>query len=171
MVAAKAGSAARADREVEAVCAQIAHGAGPGHLLLVGPGTTAAGVLAALGLEGTLLGVDAVCDGRLVARDLGEDGLLALLDDRPRDTVTLVCGVVGGQGSLLGRGNQQLSPAVLRRIGADRLRVVAAADKLLALDPSCLRVDTGDAALDAELSGYVRVAVAPRKTILMKVST
>ena len=171
MVAAKAASPSAADRDVAAVCAEIAASLEPGHLLLVGPGTTAAGVLRALGLDGTLLGVDAVCDGRLIGRDLDEDGLLALLDDRAPDQVTLVCGVVGGQGSLLGRGNQQLSPAVLRRIGAERMRVVAAADKLAALDPPCLRVDTGDAALDAELSGYVRVQVAPRRTMLMKVST
>jgi predicted polyphosphate/ATP-dependent NAD kinase len=171
MVAAKAASAGRADQEVEAVLHELAATTPPGHLLLVGPGTTAAGLLRSLDLEGTLLGVDAVQDGRLVGRDLDEAGLLALLDLYPREHVTLVSGVVGGQGSLLGRGNQQLSAAVLRRLGADRLFVVAAADKLLALNPATLRVDTGDAALDAELSGYVRVHVAPRKTILMKVST
>ena len=80
-------------------------------------------------------------------------------------------GVVGGQGALFGRGNQQLSPAVLRRIGPDRLQVVATADKLLSLDPPWLRVDTGDEALDARLCGYIRVHTAPGRTIVIKVST
>jgi len=82
----------------------------------------------------------------------------------------LILGVVGGQGSLLGRGNQQLSPRVLRRLGRDAITVVAAADKLAALQPPVLRVDTGDDALDAELSGYIRVHTAPGRTIVMKVS-
>jgi predicted polyphosphate/ATP-dependent NAD kinase len=60
---------------------------------------------------------------------------------------------------------------VLRRLGRDRIQVIAAADKLLALSPPRLRVDTGDDALDAELSGYVKVHVAPDRTIVMKVST
>jgi predicted polyphosphate/ATP-dependent NAD kinase len=80
-----------------------------------------------------------------------------------------VLGVVGGQGALLGRGNQQLSPRVLRR--TPRLEIVAAADKLLALDPPVLRLDTGDDELDRELAGYRRVRVAPRRTIVMRVST
>ena len=71
-------------------------------------------------------------------------------------------GVVGGQGALFGRGNQQLSPAVLRRVGRDRIQVIATADKLLGLDPPWLRVDTGDEALDAELRGYIRVRTGAR---------
>ena len=87
----------------------------PERLYLLGPGTTtAADPARSSGLHGTLLGVDVVRDGRLVARDLGEAELLELLADEP---ATLVVGVVGGQGSLFGRGNQQLSPAVLRRVG------------------------------------------------------
>jgi predicted polyphosphate/ATP-dependent NAD kinase len=133
---------------------------------LLGPGTTTAAVLRRYGLEGTLLGVDAVRDGELIARDLDEAGLLALLD--AHDDVTLLVGVVGGQGALFGRGNQQLSPAVLRRV---RIEVLATADKLSRLDPPWLRVDTGDEALDAELSGYIRVHTGPGRTTVMKVST
>jgi predicted polyphosphate/ATP-dependent NAD kinase len=169
MVSAKAASRRSSDLAVDALCRQLARELEPGRLTLVGPGTTTARVLAHLGLEGTLLGVDAVRDGKLVATDLDEAGLLALLDES--EDASLVCGVVGGQGALFGRGNQQLSPRVLRRLGPDRIRVVAAADKLLRLDPPALRVDTGDDALDAELSRYVRVHVAPGRTIVMRVST
>jgi len=82
----------------------------------------------------------------------------------------LIVGLIGGQGSLFGRGNRQLSPAVLRRLGRDRIRIVSASDKLLVLDPPTLRVDTGDDDLDRELAGYVRVDVAPGRTVVMNVS-
>jgi predicted polyphosphate/ATP-dependent NAD kinase len=172
MVASKASSSSSSpsdDGALEALCAQLADELPAGRLTLLGPGTTTARLARHLGVPSTLLGVDAVRDGELVGADLDEAGLLGLLGGD--DDATLICGVVGGQGSLLGRGNQQLSPRVLRRLGRERIQVVAAADKLLALDPPALRVDTGDDELDAELSGYLRVAVAPGRTIVMKVST
>lgn len=152
------------DAALHALCREIAATMAPGRLYLLGPGTTTAAIV-----PGTLLGVDAVRDGAVVAADLDEAGLLGLLDDAP--DATLVLGVVGGQGSLLGRGNQQLSPRVLRRLGPERIEVVAAADKLLALNPPILRVDTGGDDLDRALSGHRRVRVAPGRTIVMKVST
>jgi predicted polyphosphate/ATP-dependent NAD kinase len=168
MVGAKATAAPAADARLDALCRAIGAGLAPGDTLVAGPGSTTARVLEHLGLEGTLLGVDAVRDGAVVGRDLTEAELLRLLDDAP--DARLLLGVVGGQGSLLGRGNQQLSPAVLRRFG-DRIDVVAAEDKLLALAPPLLRVDTGDDALDAALSGHRRVRVGPTRTTIMKVST
>jgi predicted polyphosphate/ATP-dependent NAD kinase len=190
MMRAKAPSAPVADAGLDALCREIAETLEPGRLYLLGPGTTTGGILAHLGLSGTLLGVDAVRDARLVATDLDEAGLLGLLaeaSDRPlvasgvqhervgrhgrRPDVALVLGVVGGQGALLGRGNQQLSPRVLRGVGFDRIHVIAAADKLLALNPPVLHVDTGDDKLDRELCGHRRVRVAPRRTIVMRVST
>jgi predicted polyphosphate/ATP-dependent NAD kinase len=154
------------DGELEDLCRALA--AEHQGLVLYGPGTTTQRILAHLGVDGTLLGVDAVDAGRLVGADLGERGLLDLLAGR---TARLVLGVVGGQGSLLGRGNQQLSPEVLRRIGLDRIEIVAAADKLLELDPAALHVDTGDPTLDRQLVGYRRVRVGPRRMLMMNVST
>lgn len=150
-----------------AVCASIADGMDPRRLYVVGPGTTMRRVLERLGLEKTLLGIDVVRAGRLVASDASEQQLLELLEDEP---ATLVVGVVGGQGALVGRGNQQLSPAVIRRIGAENVEIVAGLHKLLALDPPVLHVDTGDPALDEELCGYRRVHVAPGRTLVSKVA-
>jgi len=166
----KTASAAGGDAAIAALCRELAAEMAPGRLYLVGPGTTTAGVLEALGLRGTLLGVDAVRDGRLVGTDLDEAGLLAALAGAGGDA-ELIVGLVGGQGALLGRGNRQLTPAVLRLIGRERITILSAADKLLALPEPLLRVDTGDDALDAQLSGYVRVHVAPRRTIVIKVSS
>jgi predicted polyphosphate/ATP-dependent NAD kinase len=155
-----------ADGDLDALCRQIA-GELDG-LTLFGPGTTTQRILGHLGVEGTLLGVDAVDGARLVGADLNEAQLLELLDGRD---ARLVVAVVGGQGYVFGRGNQQLSPAVIRRVGLDNLVVVAALDKVLALDPPTLRVDTGDPELDRELSGFRSVRIAPNRTLVLRVST
>jgi predicted polyphosphate/ATP-dependent NAD kinase len=120
-----------------------------------------------LELAKTLLGVDAVRAGHLLGADLSERELLELTANEP---ATLLIGVVGGQGALLGRGNQQLSPAVLRRIGTENIEVIAGLRKLLALDPPLLHVDTGDPVLDRVLCGYRRVHVAPRRTLVYRVA-
>jgi predicted polyphosphate/ATP-dependent NAD kinase len=170
----KAGSRTSPGADLQALCRTVAAELDPDTLYLFGPGTTTAAVLATLGLPGTLLGVDAIRNGRLVETDLTEDELVALLDrnasDGHGDEVRLVVGLVGGQGVLFGRGNRQLGPDVLRRIGADRIMILSAADKLLALDPPNLWVDTGDRGLDAQLAGYVRVHVGPRQQIVFRVS-
>jgi predicted polyphosphate/ATP-dependent NAD kinase len=155
-----------ADADLDAACRELAREIEG--LTVLGPGTTTQRVLSHLGLEGSLVGIDAVAGGELVGRDLDESQLLSLVGGRE---ARLVLGVVGGQGYLLGRGNQQLSPAVLRAIGLDRIEIVASLEKLVALDPNLLRVDTGDPALDRELCGYRRVRVAPRRTVVLELST
>ncbi|MBA3243953.1 MAG: NAD(+)/NADH kinase [Actinobacteria bacterium] len=167
MQAAKARSGPTDEAALDAVCRSLAGEMDPRRVYVLGPGTTTRRVLAHLGLPKTLLGIDAVHGGRLVGADLGERELLELIDGQ---AATLVVGVVGGQGALLGRGNQQLSPTVLRRIGLENVEVVAGLGKLLGLDPPWLRVDTGDPELDSELTGYRRVHVAPRRDVVFKVA-
>jgi predicted polyphosphate/ATP-dependent NAD kinase len=139
----------------------------PGRLYLLGPGTTVAHVNSALGLPAAPAGVDAVLDGRLVATDVSEEELLALLDDHP--WVTLILGVVGGQGFVLGRGNQQLSPDVLAAIGPENIEIMASAEKIALLDPPVLRIDLDDRQVAARLTGYRRVHTAPGRSTVMKV--
>jgi len=151
-----------------ALCEEIAREMAPGRLYLVGPGTTTGRILAALGVEGTALGVDAVLDGELLASDLDENELLGLLDAHPE--AALVLGVIGGQGFLLGRGNQQVSARVLRRIDTESLVIVAGADKVSALDPPVLHVDLGDGEHESLLEGYRRVRVAPGRSMVLRIS-
>jgi len=82
--------------------------------------------------------------------DLNEAQLLELLD---RWLGSIVVSVIGGLGFILGRGNQQISPRVIRKTGVANIQVVADEEKLLALRDNPLRVDTGDPEMDAELSG------------------
>lgn len=119
---------------------------------VLGPGTTIKAVADALGVDKTLLGVDVVVDGRLVEKDADEARVLKAIDGRE---AVVVVTPVGGQGFILGRGNQQISPEVLKRVGKRGLLVVATSRKLKEL--SALRVDTGDAELDSELRGTIKV--------------
>jgi len=118
-------------------------------LFLLGPGSTVSSIADRVGLAKTLLGVDAVVGGDFVGRDLDERQLLELVAAHVR--VQLVVSPIGAQGFVLGRGNQQLSPAVLERIDREDIVVVATPAKLDRTP--VLRFDTGDAALDAALVG------------------
>lgn len=140
-----------------------------GTLYLVGPGTTAKAILSILGLKGTLLGVDALIDGKLVGVDLGEKDMLRLVQDKP---TKIVVSPIGGQGHILGRGNQQLSPAVILSAGGkSSLVVVATPGKLASLAGKPLLVDTGDPSLDVELSGYIRVMTGYKDRAICRVAT
>ncbi|WP_137173768.1 ATP-NAD kinase family protein [Massilia sp. HP4] len=163
---AKAGSSLRADVALEAVCRQVAREMEPGRLYILGPGTTTRRVLSALSLPATLLGVDVVADGKLVGSDLAEADLLRLMEGRE---ASLIVGVLGGHGSLFGRGNQQISSEVIRRVGREHIIVVASIEKLLQLSPRALYVDTGDEALDATLAGPMPVRTAPDRSIFFQV--
>jgi predicted polyphosphate/ATP-dependent NAD kinase len=133
---------------------------------LLGPGSTMRSLKRALGFEGTLLGVDATRRGQVLGIDLGERDILELIEGKP---ARIVMTVIGGQGFLFGRGNQPLSPAVIREVGLDNIVVVASQEKLVGLPGGCLLVDTGDTQLDEELSGYLPVLVSSRRSVMMPV--
>lgn len=133
----------------------------------IGPGTTAKAVLDRLGLPATLLGFDCVQDGRVVAADPDAESLLALADAGP---LTVVVTPVGGQGFVIGRGNQQLAPALLRMIGPDAIVIVATEHKLAALRGRPLLVDTGDDDLDETLTGYRRVITGYGREMVYRVA-
>ncbi|QIZ97534.1 NAD(+)/NADH kinase [Leifsonia sp. PS1209] len=144
----------------------------PGVRYLLGPGGTLAAVSRELGVPATPLGVDIVQDGMLVARDVSEQQAIASIAGHPAQAVVTV---IGGQGFLLGRGNQQLSPAVLDAIGSDPLlagplMVVATEQKLIDLAGRPLLVDTGDTSLDARLAGHLRVTTGPSSSSIYPVS-
>lgn len=141
----------------------------PETLVLLGPGSTVEAVGRRLGVDTTLLGVDAIAGGRRIGVDLDEGRLLDLLDTDRR--CVLVLSPIGAQGFVLGRGNQQLSPDVLRRIGVDNVLLVATPAKL-ARTPT-LRFDTGDRALDAAFAenGYLEVVIGYHLSRLVRVAT
>ena len=156
----------------ELVAAEIAswmtEGMQLGRLYLIGPGSTTAAIIEELGLPNTLLGVDVVLDRELVARDADEATLLTLLQDHAGDACIVVT-VIGGQGHVFGRGNQQFSPAVIHAVGEKNIVIVAAKSKITALEGRPLLLDTNDAQLDRELAGYYPVITGYDDRILYRV--
>jgi predicted polyphosphate/ATP-dependent NAD kinase len=152
---AKAGGVAGEERALNDIATEVIAGMHTGALYILGPGTTTRTVMERLGLPKTLLGVDAVRDRELAGADLTEQELLALAGAAPESFIVVT--VIGGQGHVFGRGNQQISPAVIRRVGAGHILVIATQTKLLSLEGRPLLVDTGDPALDEQLGGYAKV--------------
>jgi predicted polyphosphate/ATP-dependent NAD kinase len=143
------------DVNADLLAAAVAEEMEPGTTYILGPGTTVRRIARQLGFEGTLLGVDVVRDGALVAADVGERHLLEhVVNGRP---ARIIVTPIGGQGYLFGRGNQQLSARVIRAAGVDRVIVVATTDKLAALAGRPLLVDTDDEDLNRALAGHIPV--------------
>ncbi|TMO76972.1 ATP-NAD kinase family protein [Pseudoalteromonas aurantia] len=123
-------------------------------LYIMGSGSTVAAIMEELGLDNTLLGVDLIKDHVLIGQDMTA---AQLYDSTGTCPTKLVITLIGGQGHIFGRGNQQLSPALIRKVGRENIIIVATKTKLQALNGRPLIADTGDQSLDNELSGYIRV--------------
>lgn len=120
-----------------------------GAAYILGAGTTTARIAELLKVEKTLLGVDVVQNGLLIIKDASENDLLILLDREK--LIKIIVSPIGAQGFILGRGSQQISAAVLRRVGEENLIIISTPHKLSELQQ--LLVDTGDERLDRLLAG------------------
>ena len=127
---------------------------------VLGPGSTVGAIKEALGFEGSPLGVDVWRNGEVLVRDASEAEILAALSE----SNVIVVSPIGGQGFIFGRGNQQLSPAVIRRSTVD---VVASRHKLDRL--GVLRVDLDDPDVVSELTGWIRVRIGRFEHRMMQV--
>ena len=142
-------------------------------LYIIGPGTTTQAITSLLGFDKTLIGVDAITRDRLVAKDVNESQLLELLNNHD---VKIIITPIGGQGYLFGRGNQQISPRVLKRLGVveghvkENLIVISTTDKIHSLRGRSFLVDTGDLEIDTLLCGYVQVVTGYKERLMYKIS-
>lgn len=139
----------------------------PGVSYFIGSGSTTVPINESLGLDYTLLGVDVIRDGELLLADAREDDLLEFAEAGPCHVIVTI---IGGQGHIFGRGNQQLSAGVLKVVGLSNMTVIATKTKLEALEGRPLQVDTGDAEVDAALSGMIRVVTGYEDAVLYPVS-
>lgn len=136
---------------------------------IIGPGSTTRSIMDDLGLKNTLLGVDIVKNKKLIASDVTENQIWDLINSTS-EKFKIIVTVIGGQGSLFGRGNQQISPRIIRKIGKENIIVVSTSSKLIGLKGSPLVVDTGDIELDQELSGVTEIYIAFGQTTYYKVT-
>mgnify|MGYP001338479683 CR=1 FL=1 len=138
-------------------------------MIIWGSGGTLRTIGEILGFELNTLGIDITLGTNIVASDLNEKEILAALEGHQGDVILLLS-PMGGQGFLIGRGNLQLSPDVLRMIGVDRVLGIVTPAKMLTL--RSLRVETGDPEMDERFSKkkYLKVLQGYRTTRVLRVS-
>jgi predicted polyphosphate/ATP-dependent NAD kinase len=169
----KSGTSPGEDEALHAIASDIAESMHSDSLYILGPGTTTRAITNRLGLEKTLIGVDVLKGYQLVGRDVNEAQLLELLNDQ---SVKVIVTPIGGQRYLFGRGNQQISPRVLRSLGTsearikDNLLVVSTPGKIHSFNGRPLLVDTGDPEVDQLLRGYIHIITGYKERIIYKVS-
>jgi predicted polyphosphate/ATP-dependent NAD kinase len=138
----------------------------PDGTYIFGPGTTVKRVAELLGVEKTVLGVDVYKNGKVIL-DVDEKRILREVNDWQNTWIIL--SPIGRQGILLGRGNQQISPAIIRLVGKDRIIVAATKNKLQSIEGNVLRVDTGNAGVDSMLRGFIRAVTDYREWRLVQI--
>ena len=141
----------------------------PELMIIWGSGGTLRQMCKLLGYESTLLGIDIQHNG-VMHKDLNEQGLLEIISQHQGKKLLLLS-PMGGQGFLIGRGNLQLSPNVLREIGIENILGIATPAKLLGL--SEVRIDTGEEELDREIRDrkYLKLLQGYRTTRVIRVAT
>ncbi len=128
----------------------------PDVFYIMGSGTSIRPVMEKLGLPNTLLGIDIIKDKKLVASDVSEKEILDIIGDHD---AKIIVTVIGGQGYIFGRGNQQISAEVIKKVGKDNILVVASKNKLLSLWGKPLLVDTGNDEVNSLFNGYIKVLI------------
>lgn len=141
----------------------------PGYLFLFGSGSTINYIANKLHIDNTLLGIDSVYNFKNIGKDLNEEGILNLL--KKHSKVKIILSPIGAQGFILGRGNLQLSPAVIKKIGLDNIIVISTPSKIVSTP--VIRVDTGDKKLDQEFmeNEYIMVVVGYRLSRVVKLQS
>jgi len=133
---------------------------------ILGPGTTVKCVADLLKVEKTLLGVD-IYHNKTVVKDVNEKRILSEIKDWKNTWIML--SPIGRQGMLFGRGNQQISPEVIRKVGKEHIIVAATRSKIQGIEGGVLRVNTDDEKVNAMLKGYIKVVIDYREWRLIRV--
>jgi len=123
---------------------------------ILGPGTTVKCITDLLEVDKTVLGVDIYRDGTLI-KDVNEKQIYQEISDFKNTWI--IVSPIGHQGMIFGRGNQQISPEIIKKVGKDRIIVVATNSKLQGISNQILRVDTGDPTVDTMLQGYIKLVI------------
>lgn len=147
----------------------------PDILYILGSGSTIRELAKAFNKEiydqKTLLGIDAVQNFTLIGKDLTESEIINLLENRKDISVRIVVTIIGGQGFVFGRGNQQLSADVIRQVGLENVDIIATRSKIENLSNRKIYVDTGDQNLDRQFIGYIKVLVDYNNYLMVEIET
>ncbi len=166
---AKAGGSQAPEREVllgiaERIVEEMADN--PEVFYIIGSGSSLSPIMEVLELPNTLLGIDVVRNQQLIAQDVNEQKILELIQGQP---AKIVVTVIGNQGYVFGRGNQQISAEVIRRVGKENILIAATRSKIDDLEGRPLLVDTGDQEINSLFSGYVRVITSYNSQVTVRI--
>lgn len=162
---AKVGSVPGDEAAIDTISWDVINNMQDDYLYIIGAGTTTKAIMEKLGLQNTLLGIDAAHKRKLLGSDLNEAQLLNLIEGKK---TKIIVGVIGAQGYIFGRGNQQISAEVINKVGKKNIIVVATKNKIFSLQGKPLLVDTSDDEVNKMLSGYIQVITGINERILMK---
>lgn len=163
----KCGSPASEQYDQEAIAFDVVENMSDEYFYIIGPGSTTRPIMAKLGLDYSLLGIDLIYRKRLIGKDLNEKELLEKIREKK---TKLIITPIGGQGYLLGRGNQQLSPKVIEMVEKENIMIVATKQKIHSFYGRPLLVDTGDKNINHMLNDYFRIITGYHDRIVYKVA-
>ncbi|SDZ12452.1 Predicted polyphosphate-or ATP-dependent NAD kinase [Proteiniborus ethanoligenes] len=153
----KSGGLGSEEDALEGIAERIVDDMEEGVFYIVGSGTSTRPIMERLGLPNTLLGIDIVKNKALVASDVNEKEILEIIED---NRAKIIVTVIGGQGYIFGRGNQQISAEVIKKVGKDNIQIIATKNKLLSLKGRPLLVDTGNEEVNSMFKGYMKVLIS-----------
>ena len=134
--------------------------------VILGTGSTVFHVMKAIDVEKTLLGIDILIDGEIKHRDVSEEQLHKLTAEKE---VKILLTPIGGQGFLLGRGNQQISSRVLNSVSMFQFIVLSSEQKLTTIDR--LEVDLEQHVNFENIkNGFIRVLIGYHQYKLKKIN-
>ncbi len=165
---AKAGMVSGGEAALDGACWDVINNLEDDWLYIIGPGTTTKRLMEKLELQGTLLGVDAIRNRKLIGSDLNENQLLQLMEGK---RTKIIVTVIGGHGCLFGRGNQQISPNVIKHAGRQNIIIVSTMEKICSLQTRSLFVDTGDDETDEMLRGYISVITGLKQSTMLRIAS
>ena len=126
----------------------------PDTFFIIGSGTSTRPIMDAMNLPNTLLGIDIVKNKELIGQDVNEREILDIIGD---NKAKIVVTIIGGQGYIFGRGNQQISGEVIKKVGKENIFIVATSNKVSSLEGRPLLVDTGNDEVNSMFNGYMKV--------------
>jgi predicted polyphosphate/ATP-dependent NAD kinase len=160
----KSAASSAEDQNLAGVAEGFVSAMQQGELYILGPGGTTRAIATKLGIEKTPLGVDVIENGKIIQSDCSEAHLLEAISGKKAHAVL---SIIGGQGFIIGRGNQQISAKVIEKLSEPKIIVVATQNKLAGLSGNLL-IDSGDLATDSSLQGFYKVITGSKDTVIVQ---